>query len=230
MTGTRVSIGGLLAIVVFAAVGLAALRSATDLWASLVNTAALAVLGFAIVAAVVRRGASRTFWLAFVVFGAGYLALASGPQSARRLPTTPRMARRRATIHRTPHSPGDRLLVTRQGTTAPAMVLEVRDGTYKVNFDGWSSYHDEWVGEGRIVGPVPPNLPGPAASGTALVALLSNGTENFQLARPLPRRAPRRHGRRPGRAVLVRRARRGRRATALRPRAVTLSPWCAPLG
>ncbi len=66
-------------VVLASGVGLAALRSSTQLWCSGVFSATL--LGFALAAAYAtqRRGPRRAFWSAFVAFGVGYLVLAFGP-------------------------------------------------------------------------------------------------------------------------------------------------------
>lgn len=66
-------------VVLASGVGLAALRYATELWASAVFTATLLGLALAAAYASQRRGPRRAFWSAFVAFGAGYLVLAFGP-------------------------------------------------------------------------------------------------------------------------------------------------------
>src|SRR3954451_23898489 len=75
----RFSIRGVMGSVLFAGVGVAALRSATDWWASGLFTATLLGLSLAALFAAYRRGPRRAFWSAFVAFGAGYLVLAFGP-------------------------------------------------------------------------------------------------------------------------------------------------------
>ena len=75
----RVSIRAIMAVVLAAGLGLAALRSASEWWAS--GIFSLTLLGFALAAAYAsqRRGPRRAFWAAFVVFGVGYLVLAFAP-------------------------------------------------------------------------------------------------------------------------------------------------------
>jgi hypothetical protein len=68
-----------MAFVVIFAVGLAALRNPSDLWAGMMVLVALAAVGFAVMAAVILRGRERHWWAGFAFFGAGYLALAFGP-------------------------------------------------------------------------------------------------------------------------------------------------------
>jgi hypothetical protein len=75
-TRLSLSIAGPLAVIIL---GLAALCSPTDWWASVVFTAALSVLSLAALNLAYRRGRRRAFWSAFVAFGFGYLALAFGP-------------------------------------------------------------------------------------------------------------------------------------------------------
>lgn len=165
-----------------------ALRASTDIWASRVQTAALAAIGFAALEAILRPGASRAFWLGFAVFGVGYLALAGRTQSARRLPTTPLLEWLRPFASRPYRDVGDRLLVVRQGTPTPSTILEVKDGSYKVNLDGWAQHHDEWGTADRIAGDLLAGQADPGAS-TALAsylvytgasgALPLSGRENF---------------------------------------------------
>lgn len=75
----RFTIARVIAAIGFCGVGLAALRYASDWWASGVFSATLLSLAFAAAYAAQRRGPRRAFWAAFVAFGAGYLVLAFGP-------------------------------------------------------------------------------------------------------------------------------------------------------
>jgi hypothetical protein len=75
----RVSIRSVMAVVLAAGLGLAALRSASEWWASGVFSATLMSFALAAAYATQRRGARRACWSAFVAFGVGYMALAFGP-------------------------------------------------------------------------------------------------------------------------------------------------------
>jgi hypothetical protein len=75
----RFSIGTLMAFVVLAGVGVAALKTANDLWAGMMLLTALAAFGFAILAVINLRGRERAWWQGFGVFSGGYLALTFGP-------------------------------------------------------------------------------------------------------------------------------------------------------
>jgi hypothetical protein len=75
----RISIRGIVCLVLFVGVGFAALRSATGWWASSIFTTTLIGLALASLASVYRRGADRAFWSTFVAFGSGYLILTFGP-------------------------------------------------------------------------------------------------------------------------------------------------------
>src|SRR5437764_15325384 len=66
-------------IVVVAAVGAAALRMASDLWADALFSLDLLLFGAAALASALRRGRSRAAWLGFAAFGWGYLVLTFGP-------------------------------------------------------------------------------------------------------------------------------------------------------
>lgn len=74
----RHSIRTLTFAVAVVALGTAALRSATELWASAMFTLTLAILATAILGALFHRG-NRPFWTGFALFGWGYLVLAIGP-------------------------------------------------------------------------------------------------------------------------------------------------------
>jgi hypothetical protein len=71
----RFSIGGLMLIVVAAAVGLAALKNASPTWAGAMLLLTCAILALAIVGAIYRQGAERVWWLGFSIFGWGYMVL-----------------------------------------------------------------------------------------------------------------------------------------------------------
>src|SRR6266436_1870509 len=75
----RFSIRTLMAFVLVSAVGLAALRNASDLWAGMMLLVALAAVGVAVLGAVILRGRERCGWAGFAFFTGGYLALAIAP-------------------------------------------------------------------------------------------------------------------------------------------------------
>jgi hypothetical protein len=79
MRHLRISIGGLMALVILAGVGFAALRSASELGASLLFTLALGLLATAILGAMFRRGRQQAFWAGFALFGLGSMLLGFGP-------------------------------------------------------------------------------------------------------------------------------------------------------
>jgi MFS family permease len=75
----RLTIRFVMGLVQFAAVGVAALRHASELWASLLLTASLLAFGVAALGAVCSRGRRRAACGGFAAFGFGYLALGFGP-------------------------------------------------------------------------------------------------------------------------------------------------------
>jgi hypothetical protein len=79
MRPPRVTIGGLMGLVLVVAVGTAALRSPSALWVSIVLTIALGMLLAAVFGIVYRRGAARAYWAGFAVFGGSYLLVSYGP-------------------------------------------------------------------------------------------------------------------------------------------------------
>jgi hypothetical protein len=83
----RISVRSLMAIVLISAIGLAALRNASNLWAGIILLLDLAALAGAVLGAAIMRGREQAWWLGFVVFGAGYLIAASSSLGTE-LPTT----------------------------------------------------------------------------------------------------------------------------------------------
>ena len=74
----RVTIAGLLALIAACAVGAAALKNPTVLWAQFMLTLALTSLLFATLAAIVGR-TERSFAIGFAVIGWSYMLLSLGP-------------------------------------------------------------------------------------------------------------------------------------------------------
>lgn len=75
----RVTIAGLLSMVVVAALGLTALRFPSWLWANLFFTVAIVTLSAATLTAIEQRGARRSFWRGFAICGWCYFLLTSAP-------------------------------------------------------------------------------------------------------------------------------------------------------
>jgi hypothetical protein len=75
----RYSILTLMGFVFVAAVGLAALRNANELWAGAMLTIVFMALATAVMGALILRGGERYAWAGFAVFGGGYLAMTLGP-------------------------------------------------------------------------------------------------------------------------------------------------------
>jgi hypothetical protein len=61
------------------AVGVAALRFASELWAGVLLMPTLGVLGASVLAFHERTGSERAWWRGFVPFGWGHVALTMGP-------------------------------------------------------------------------------------------------------------------------------------------------------
>ena len=88
MKHIRFSIASLLLVVLFVAVGFAALRESNETWNSRVFTLTLAALLISILLAVHRTESRRTFWIGFALFGWIYLGLFLVPSIESRLITT----------------------------------------------------------------------------------------------------------------------------------------------
>lgn len=92
MRNFRLSIAGLMSIVLCIGVGVAALRSPTDLWASTIYTITLAAIGLAVPGIIYRRRAKRAFWIGFATFACVYWIASStnnwlGDQTSKKLVT-----------------------------------------------------------------------------------------------------------------------------------------------
>lgn len=88
----RFNIASLLVLVLFVAVGFAALREASDLWESGTFTVKIGVLLISILLAIHRTEKRRAFWLGFALLGSAYLVLSLVPSIQSRLITTKALA------------------------------------------------------------------------------------------------------------------------------------------
>ncbi len=84
----RFNIGSLLVVVLFVAVGFAAVRESNYLWDSSIFSLTLVVLLISILLAVHRTETRREFWFGFALFGSAYLGLSLVPSIESRLITT----------------------------------------------------------------------------------------------------------------------------------------------
>ena len=75
----RFSLLSLMGAVLVVAVACAALRFASELWASAVLTTTIGMLLVGVLGSVLRRGPARAFWFGFTLFGSAYLILAFAP-------------------------------------------------------------------------------------------------------------------------------------------------------
>jgi hypothetical protein len=92
MRRIRFNIASLLVVVLFVAVGVAALRESSDLWESGIFTLALAALLISILLAIHRTAKPQAFWIGFALFGSAYLGFALVPSIESRLITTKALA------------------------------------------------------------------------------------------------------------------------------------------
>ncbi|MDB5350671.1 MAG: hypothetical protein JWN86_1918 [Planctomycetota bacterium] len=87
MKRPRFTIASILVVVVLVAVGLAALRAATDAWDVGLFGITVLILLTAVLGAVHRPDRPRAFWLGFALFGWVYLVASLIPAIENRLPT-----------------------------------------------------------------------------------------------------------------------------------------------
>ncbi len=84
MRWPQFSLRALAGIVAFAAVACCSLIYASQVWSSMLFTAAVVLLIFALVATIYHRGSARAFWAGSAISGWIYLLLALGPLAATR--------------------------------------------------------------------------------------------------------------------------------------------------
>lgn len=75
----RFSVRTLMAFVLVSAIGLAALRNANEIWASVMLLLAFGAAATALVNALILPGKKRCGWTGYAVFSCGYLGIALGP-------------------------------------------------------------------------------------------------------------------------------------------------------
>ncbi len=75
----RFTIRILMAVIVVSAVGLAALRNASELWAGMMLLVALAAIGISLLGILILRGQEQAWSVGFALFAGIYFALALAP-------------------------------------------------------------------------------------------------------------------------------------------------------
>ncbi|HEV3167167.1 MAG TPA: hypothetical protein VGZ22_24375 [Isosphaeraceae bacterium] len=81
----RFSIFGMMGFVLAVAIGLAAILNADDTWACIMLLLAFGLCAIAVVGLIYLRGSRRAWWIGFLIFEGGYLALALGPWFSERM-------------------------------------------------------------------------------------------------------------------------------------------------
>jgi hypothetical protein len=87
MRGTRLSIAAAMGVILYVALGLATLRRPSGWWLTTLFSIDAALLAFASMAALYRRGGRRAFCLGVAASGLTYLGLALGEETHRLLLT-----------------------------------------------------------------------------------------------------------------------------------------------
>ena len=88
MSRPRISLAGLMGTILVLAIGVAALRDASETWAGVMLLLTLGLLGVSILGVIYRRDARRAWWVGFALFGWGYAGLTLAPWSKpEKLPT-----------------------------------------------------------------------------------------------------------------------------------------------
>jgi len=78
MRSWKLSIAGLMGLVLFSAIGFAALSHPTRIWAALLMSSVSAIMTVAVLPAVFMRGPRRAFWTGFAIGGWVYLVMNPG--------------------------------------------------------------------------------------------------------------------------------------------------------
>jgi hypothetical protein len=134
------TIGGLLAVILFAAVSIAALREATDLWDRGGFTLTAGLLLGSVLLAAHRTGRRRAFWVGFALFGWAYLGVSLIPPVESRLLTTKGLAYLYAKVTRAApmglavadfDSDGDMDLLVAKTKALNALYRNQGDGTFR---------------------------------------------------------------------------------------------------
>jgi hypothetical protein len=155
MNRFRVTIRSAMALVVFAGVGLAALRDASMWWVGGVLACLIGLLLTACIGAMYRTGRERAFWLGIVVFGGGYLLLArvlSSDSTGNPVAFTNWALDTPALDLRSAPAAGGKVPAEMNGEFRPARVLQMdrTKGAYFVNYDGWTAAHNAWLSPAQI--------------------------------------------------------------------------------
>jgi hypothetical protein len=147
----RVTITALMGLVLFVGVAFAALRDASEWWAGALLVLTIGLLLTACLGVVYRTGGDRAFWLGMLVFGGGYLLLGrfvfTDPDVGA-VALTNRTLDALALNRRSALAAGEKVLADMGGKMLPASVVQIDsdNSKYLVRYEGWSDYHNSWVG------------------------------------------------------------------------------------
>ena len=149
MKRIRFTIASLLVVVLFLAVGFAALRESSDLWDSGLFSLTLGVPLISVLLAIHSTESRRAFWLGFAVFGWIYLGLTLVPHVESRLITT------RALTQLDSKVPGRSLKIARVlhfGELDPRLGITGQSGSERCLHHRWKSACHRQKGRGETLG------------------------------------------------------------------------------
>jgi hypothetical protein len=155
MNRFRMTIRLAMALVLFAGVGLAALRDPSVWWVSGLVACLIGLLLTACVGAMYRTGRERAFWLGIVVFGGGYLLLSrvlSTDATGNPVAFTNRALDTFALNLRSAPAVGAKILAEMNGNFRLASVLQIdrANGVYFVHYDGLNDAHNALLSRAQI--------------------------------------------------------------------------------
>jgi hypothetical protein len=155
MNRFRVTIRSVMALVLLAGFGFAALRDPSMWWVGGVLACLIGLLLTACVGAIYRTGRERAFWLGIVVFGGGYLLLVevlSRDGTGNPVAFINRVLDTRALDPRSAPEAGAKVLAELNGQFWPASVLQIdrTKGAYFVNYDGLAAISNAWLSPAQI--------------------------------------------------------------------------------
>jgi hypothetical protein len=171
MRSVRLSVAGLLGLILFCAFAIAALRLANEFWASATYSLTMLLLLFSILGLVIQQGKARASWLGFAVCGWGYLLSSAGAPWLSPSPMGLIFGPRGSTIESTPllttklleavyeiakpeapRSIGEHVQVQWGPTQSfwGATIVAMQDDQVQIHWDNYPVGQNEWVLKPRV--------------------------------------------------------------------------------
>jgi hypothetical protein len=171
----RISLSSLILLTLGAGLGMAAFKYANETLAMWVFSGTLLVLLFSVIAALAAREPLRSPAIGFAVAGCAYTFVAFGPWTSIEL--SPQLLPHRMIhalhLNMAGYSSGDAVEIEWNGGWYPGVILETKDGSYKIHYDGHGNEWDEWLGTARLRTKISPHAIRVGHCGVALILALA---------------------------------------------------------